>query len=182
VVWSVIWVNTEINTKSWNIIKVPDTNDITAIQVHGPYGTLSIFNIYNSCTHSQTEVTFRNFLHENADSISWGNNRHMMWCGDFNRHHPLWDREEDVHLFTSDALRKVGPLIELLANYDMEMILEKGVPTLQHLQSKRYSRPDNVFCSSPIATSVIRCDVDPRACPTKTDNFPMVTILELPQE
>ena len=50
VVRSAIWVNTEIDTKSWKIIKVPDTNDITAIQIQGPYGALTIFNIYNSCT------------------------------------------------------------------------------------------------------------------------------------
>ena len=54
----------------------------------------------------------------------------MLWCGDFNRHHPLWDRNEDTHLFTVEALQKAGPLIELLADYDMEMILAKGVPTL----------------------------------------------------
>ena len=106
----------------------------------------------------------------------------MLWCGDFNRHHLLWDRDEDIHLFTTDALWRAGPLIELLADYDIEMILEKGVPTLQHLHSKRYSHPNNVFCSSLITSSVIRCDVDPSARPTKMDHFPIISILDLPQE
>ena len=53
---SAIWVNAEIDTKSWKIIKVPGTNNITAIQMEGPYGKLTIFNIYNSCTHSLTET------------------------------------------------------------------------------------------------------------------------------
>jgi len=106
----------------------------------------------------------------------------MLWCGDFNRHHPLWDRDEDTHLFTSESLNKAERLIELLADHGMEMILPKGIPTLQHMRSKRYSRPDNVFCSDLLAHTVIRCEVDARARPTKTDHFPIITILELPQD
>lgn len=182
VVRSAIWVNTEIDTKSWKIIKVPGTNDITAIQIQGPYGQLTIFNIYNSCTDSLTEAIFSRFLRENANDIWRGQDHHMLWCGDFNRHHPLWDKEEDTHLFTTEALRKAERLIELLADYDMEMMLEKGVPTLQHMRSKRYSRPDNIFCTSSLTSTVIRCDVDARARPTKTDHFPIITVLELPQD
>ncbi|KAF8952061.1 hypothetical protein BDZ97DRAFT_1612106, partial [Flammula alnicola] len=65
-----------------------------------------------------------------------GPDSHMLWCGDFNRHHPLWDRDEDTHLFTPAVLNSAGRLIELLADYGMEMMLEKGVPTLQHMRSK----------------------------------------------
>ena len=111
-----------------------------------------------------------------------GQDFHMLWCSDFNRHYLLWDRDKDMHLFTAEALWKAGPLIELLADYDIEMILAKGVPTLQHMRSKRYSCPDNIICNSSMTSMVIRCDIDARACPTKTDHFPIVTILELPQE
>jgi hypothetical protein len=45
----------------------------------------------------------------------------------------------------------------------MEMVLPKGVPTLQHMRSKWYSCPDNVFCSSQLTHTVIRCDIDVRA-------------------
>ena len=182
VVRSAIWVNTEINTKSWKIIKIPGTNDITAIQMQGPYGNLAIFNVYNSCTHSLTESILRRHLRDNANDLWQGQDQHMLWCGDFNRHHPLWDRDEDTHLFTADAIRKADHFIELLSDHDMEMVLPKGVPTLQHMRTKRYSRPDNVFCSSQLTQMVIRCDVDARARPTKTDHFPIITILELPQE
>lgn len=104
VVCSVIWVNTEINTKSWKIINVPGTNNITAIQIQGPYGELTIFNVYNSCTHSLTETLLRQHLCDNANDLWQGQDKHMLWCRDFNRHHPLWDREEDTHLFTADAI------------------------------------------------------------------------------
>ena len=56
VVQSAIWVNAEIDTKLWKIIKVPGTNNITTIQMEGPYGKLTIFNIYNSCMHLLTET------------------------------------------------------------------------------------------------------------------------------
>ena len=123
--------------------------------MEGPYGKLTIFNIYNSCMHSLTETILRRFLHDNANDIWCGQDFHMLWCGNFNRHHPLWDRDKDMHLFTAEALRKAGPLIKLLADYDMEMILAKGVPTLQHMRSKRYSRPDNIFCNSSMTSMVI---------------------------
>ena len=34
---SVIWVNRRLNTKDWTIKDIPGTNDITAIQLQGPY-------------------------------------------------------------------------------------------------------------------------------------------------
>jgi hypothetical protein len=50
---SVIWVNKRMETKYWKILDIPNTNDITAIQLSGDYGKLTIFNIYNDCTHSR---------------------------------------------------------------------------------------------------------------------------------
>jgi hypothetical protein len=52
---SVIWVNKLLETKNWKAINIPNTKDITAIQLNGKYGKITIFNIYNDCTHSRTE-------------------------------------------------------------------------------------------------------------------------------
>jgi hypothetical protein len=52
---SVIWVNNKLDTNFWKVIEIPDTNDITAIQFKGPYGRVTIFNVYNDCTHSDAE-------------------------------------------------------------------------------------------------------------------------------
>lgn len=47
---SVIWVNRKLDTNNWTILDIPDSNDITAIQLNGPYSKLAIFNIvYNDC-------------------------------------------------------------------------------------------------------------------------------------
>jgi ribonuclease HI len=179
---SVIWVNKGLNTNDWVILDIPDTNDITAIQLKGPYGRLTIFNIYNDCTHSRNEVALGNYLRRHANIITRSVNHHMLWAGDFNRHHPLWDDDEDVHLFTRQALRDAEGLIGLLADHEMQMVLPKGIPTLQHMRSKRYSRPDNVFCTLGVQDSVVKCEVDPALKPTSTDHFPITTHIQLPQE
>ena len=105
----------------------------------------------------------------------------MIWAGDFNRHHLLWDRDEDTHLFTRQAQRAAEKLIDVLAEYDMTMALLKGIPTLQHMQSKCYSCPDNLFCSLDLQDSIIKCDVVTSLRPTCTDHFPIVTLLTIPQ-
>ena len=142
---SVIWVNKRLNTKDWVILDVPDTNDISAIQLQGPYGKLAIFNLYNDCTHYRNETALRRFIRRHTNTLLRTENYHMIWAGDFNRHHPLWDNDEDVRLFTRRATEDAERLIELLAEFEMQMALPKGCPTLQHMRSKKYSRPDNFF-------------------------------------
>jgi ribonuclease HI len=179
---SVIWVNRRLDTKDWIILEVPESNDITAIQLKGPYGKLAIFNVYNDCTHSRNETILGNYIRRHANILTRSENHHMIWAGDFNRHHPLWDRDEDIHLFTRQATRDAEGLIRLLADHDMQMVLPKGVPTLQHMRSKRYSRPDNVFSTPGIEDLVIKCEVDASLRPTSTDHFPVITHVLLPQE
>ena len=180
-VHSIIWVNKRLDTMDWVELAVPGSNDITAIQLRGTYGYLSIFNIYNDCTHSESEVALKRFIRNNADQVLATENHHMIWAGDFNRHHLMWDRDEDTHLFTTQANDLAEGLIELLATYDMDMALPKGIPTLQHMVTGRYSRPDNVFCTQRISELITKCEVIPSIRPTSTDHFPIVTNLQLPQ-
>ena len=95
---SVIWVSRRLDTNSWAALNIPGTNDIIGIQLKGPYGSLSIFNIYNDCTHSRNKARLRNYIQDNTNLILATDNHHMILAGDFNWHHPLWDRDEDVHL------------------------------------------------------------------------------------
>ncbi|KAF9004271.1 hypothetical protein BDQ17DRAFT_1169128, partial [Cyathus striatus] len=53
-VQSVIWVNKSISTNQWSIIDIPDTNDISTIQIRNSQHTINIFNIYNDCSHSNS--------------------------------------------------------------------------------------------------------------------------------
>ncbi|KAF8810027.1 hypothetical protein BYT27DRAFT_7092816 [Phlegmacium glaucopus] len=65
----------------------------------------------------------------------------LLWCGDFNRHHPLWDNNEDERLFTPQAMREAEVLIGMVADEDMVMVLPKGIPTLKHMVTNRYHAP-----------------------------------------
>lgn len=177
---SLIWVSTALKTRHWKIIGVPGSNDITVIQLSGDYGKLTIINVYNDCKSPSVEIALSSFLRRNAENLLTENSN-MLWAGDFNRHHPLWDRDEDVHLFTAQALGSAGRLIAMLADYDMVMPLPKGIPTLEHMVTKRLSRPDNVFCTPGLEDCITSCDVDPELRPPCTDHFPIVTRLTLAQ-
>ena len=179
---SIIWVNSKLDTKSWKELAIPESNDITAIQLEGPYGKLAIFNVYNDCKHSRNERTLGSYIRRNANILTSSENHHMIWAGDFNRHHPLWDHDKDIHLFTWQATRRAEGLIELLAKYEMQKVLPKGLLTLQHMRSKRYSRPDNLFTSPGIQDQITKCEVDPASRPISTDHFSIVTHVLLPQE
>jgi exonuclease III len=177
---SLIWVSTALETKDWKIIAIPGTNDITAIQLNGGYGKVTIFNIYNDCNNSHLENMLSTFLRDHSNELLTGNSS-MIWAGDFNRHHPLWDRDEDDHLFTAQATTSANKLISLLADYSMEMALPKGIPTLEHMQSKNHTRPDNFFCSPGLLDHITKCDVVPTARPPRTDHYPIVTHIALEQ-
>ena len=73
-------------------------------------------------------------MHDHSNLILATENHHMIWAGDFNRHHPLWDKDEDTHLFTQQTNRFTEGLIGLIAN---AMPLPKGIPMLQHMVTKR---------------------------------------------
>jgi len=106
----------------------------------------------------------------------------LILAGDFNRHHPMWDDESDDRLFTPRALEDAGKLIELLADLNLKMALPKGQPTLEHMVTKRFSCPDNIWCTEDIYDQVIHCEVDPSLRLPVTDHFPIATYMTLPQE
>ena len=73
-------------------------------------------------------------------------------------------------------------LIGLLMDHEMQMILPKGVPMLKHMQTKKYSCPDNVFSMPGLQDLVNRCKVDLALRPASTDHFLIITQLMLPRD
>ena len=106
----------------------------------------------------------------------------MIWAGDFNRHHPMWDNDNDIHLFTNQATRQAAGLIELIANYELNMTLPKGIPTLKHMVTKKYSRPNNFFITNGLTNLIMACEVVPASRPTSTDHFPIITKIQIPYQ
>ena len=87
IVRSVIWVNSELSSSSWKAMNIPGNNDMMAIQLKRGNRSVTIINIYNACTHSQTLTRLRQFMQEERVTIGEGDDNHIMWCRDFNRHH-----------------------------------------------------------------------------------------------
>ncbi|KAG2089122.1 uncharacterized protein F5147DRAFT_553392, partial [Suillus discolor] len=84
---------------------------------------------------------------------------HIIWMGDFNRHHPMWELEHNTHLFTAVNLDAAGVLINLLSLYNLTQALPAGLATLEASNTKNHTRPDNVFCSESLEHAFTQCDV-----------------------
>ena len=104
----------------------------------------------------------------------------MIWLGDFNAHHFLWEEERNAHLCTTGEAQEVAQqIIELMADYDMQMALPKGRPTLQSTSSGNWTRPDNFFCTTHTLDMITSCDTKLRRRPPCTDHVPILSTLEL---
>ncbi|KAJ8468306.1 hypothetical protein ONZ45_g17291 [Pleurotus djamor] len=173
---SLIMVNNRINTDDYEQIAIPDTGDVTAIKVSCNAGPLYIFNIYNDCQHNRALELVRS---ESERLIDYDLDPMIVWAGDFNRHHELWDNNEDFRLFTAQARRLAQPLVDMLGDFGMEMALEKGAPTLRHKAWKSHIRVDNVFVSEDLADRVLVCETKPGETLPGADHYPIDTIIDL---
>jgi ribonuclease HI/exonuclease III len=175
---SVILVNSKLDTNGWKQIEIK-SNDITAIQIKGEFGKLNIFNIYNDCTHSRNTGALENFLLRHFRDETNREGSHMIWAGDFNRHHPTWDEARNHHLFEGNALKEAQVLIDILTANNMKMALPAGIPTLCAHKTKNWTRVDNVFISARLEDKVTKCATLPGKKGVKTDHVPILTELNL---
>ena len=102
------------------------------------------------------------FMQHHTTSVLASESDRMMWCGDFNWHPPHWDEERNGHLLMAGASAAAQPLIALLEDFNMVMLLPKGIPTLQSMVTKNWTRVDNVFAAHNTEHLVVACDTDPR--------------------
>jgi Endonuclease-reverse transcriptase len=148
---SITLIRGDILTESWEQLEFP-SGDVTALRIKEKWGTITIFNIYNDCKHSETINALTNYHRQHMRSIlgteTTLQDHHLIWLGDFNRHHPYWDRPEDNRLFTSEARDAAEILLKAVADLGMDMALAKGTPTHQHNVTKKWSRLDQVFTPS----------------------------------
>ena len=62
------------------------------------------------------------------------------------------------------------------------MALPKGIPTLQHMVTKKYSRPNNIFVTEGLNKLITACEVDPELKPPYTDHHTITTNIQIPQK
>ena len=56
-------------------------------------GLCTVINVYNDNNHDDTIEELEQYLATNIAVLCPTEEDHMMWLGDFNRHHPLWDED-----------------------------------------------------------------------------------------
>ena len=175
---AVTLINSKLSTNYWKQIPFP-SRDIVITQITGTQGTCTLFNIYNDGKNDRTIEELERFLATNIREVCPSANDHMIWLGDFNRHHPLWDEERNSHLFTNAVLEAAQKLINVLADYGMVQALPKDLPTLQSTSSGNWTRPDNVFCTDHSEQLITLCTTDPDQRGPKTDHVPILTRINL---
>ena len=107
------------------------------------------------------------------------NAAHVVWVGDFNRHHPAWDRPEDSHLFTRELLKAAETLITATMELRLDMVLLVGIPTHHHYVTKKWFRLDQVFVTESTINTIISCKAKPNDKGLNTDHIPIVTRLDM---
>jgi ribonuclease HI len=165
-------INTNISTDSYVQLDIPNA-DITAVRFNGDHGNISLFNIYNDCTHNDNLSALSIYLLANPPSPL----DNMLWLGDFNRHHPLWESVNNHHLNSSEDDLQL--LLDLIRDYDMSLALPPGIPTYESA-THSWTRPDNVWLSHQALNLLISCNTDPSIRPIHADHLPIITCLDMP--
>ena len=90
---SVMLVKTTLDTNRWAQLSILGTGDIVAIQLDTGNSKVTLFSIYNNCHHLDSLRALDSFIKMHQTTIQAGLFDHMFWCGDFNHHHPMGDKE-----------------------------------------------------------------------------------------
>ena len=175
-------IRDDLSTDGWEQLDFP-SGDVTVINIKGEWGKMTLFNVYNDCKHDETIAALTDYHSTHTNDIL-GNfetqqAHHLIWLGDFNRHHPYWDALENNALFTREATDQAEVLIQSLAEIGLELALEAGVPTHEHYIAKRWSRLDHVFSTEHTIEAITRCEVLPDEQGFNTDYFPIITEMNL---
>src|ERR1700736_2191977 len=125
---SVLLINTNINTDSYTMLLIPHS-DIVGVHFTGANGSLTVINVYNEITNNSTTDCLDSFLTANPRMVRLSASDHMLWLGDFNRHHPMWEDNTNSHLFEPENY--ISPLLDLLYKNDILLPIPTGLPTYQ---------------------------------------------------
>ena len=87
-------------------------------------------------------------------------------------------RREKSSSIHGECLSAADELIAYLAEFHLMMTLPKGLPTLQAMCTKNWTRVDNVFMSEDLAELMICCDTAPGLRGPCTDHVPIHTIID----
>jgi hypothetical protein len=112
-------------------------------------GKTVTFSVYNDCNNTRTLTALRQMAkckhiteklerrrrcgrEGEDDPEEEPHGFSMIWAGDLNVHHPLWEDPINHHLFTAANLNRAQELMNLVDDHGMEIVL----PGRMHLMRK----------------------------------------------
>jgi len=186
----IMLVNKRLSKNNWHIVPIKSPN-VMAVELMGNFGKVRIYNIYNPCnSNNMIQFLERHMQSENNArrnrQVAQGNKpeqrEHIVWMGNFNHHHPMWELHSNVHLLTAANLDATGELINLLSLYNLVQVLPPNIATLKVSNMKNLTHPDNVFCTADFEQSFTQCYVVQDLRPVIMDHFPIISTIELTPE
>ena len=79
-------------------------------------------------------------------------------------------------------LERAQVLIDMMAEFDLQMALPNDIPTLQALATGNHTRPENAFISSQIMGYITKCTTLPDERPERSDHIPVITEIDISLE
>src|SRR5882724_980518 len=108
----IILVKKWIATDAWVQVDL-GSPDITVVSIKTGRGRVLLINLYNDNKQQQGLRQTERFCRERVqDTRPLSPTEHMVLLGNFNLHHPLWDKEHNTHLFTRSILDNSQALID----------------------------------------------------------------------
>jgi hypothetical protein len=148
-----------------------------AVRIHTQHHTLTIINVYNANENNNTISSLSDAWEKHKLDFLPMPSTKLILLGDFNRHHPTWEGNENAHLTSPDRL--LNPLLELIINMRLKMILPRSIPTLEARHGGQWTRPDNVWRNTDTESTILACEVQSNLRPVNTDHLPIITTLDL---
>jgi len=175
---SLLLINRRILTNNWAQIDFALSN-VTAVQLQTPSGQVLLINMYNDGKNPEGAQKVIQYMRNIARAHNPRHSPHIIWMGDFNTHHPMWDKERNSHLFMRTNLDKVQIIIDVKANHDLQMLLPKNIPNLCAMETRNFTQLDNVLAYSSLQEHVLECKTSPETCTPRTDHIPIITTLDM---
>ena len=89
----VMLVSAVLVTNQWTQEHISDTCVMVAVRINGNFGIITVYNVYVECNSLVMIKRFRGHLASHRQGTQSTGDSYMLWGGDFNRHHPMWDEE-----------------------------------------------------------------------------------------
>ena len=112
-------------TDSWTRVDFASL-DMSAVQVQMAVRKLLIIITYNHCTNANAINRLLHVMQTMGGTRGTVGAKHIIWLGDFNRHHLMWDEDRNVHLFMRANLDGAQHLINAVMKLNLQMALPKA--------------------------------------------------------